>query len=123
VAGHDNFGVEINCHPSVTFSRMIIVTGTATASPETLAEMTRISLEHARRSRAEEGCISHDVHADCENPLRLMFFERWADADALKKHFARPESRAFARRLRELAAATGEARDRMDVYEAAKTRV
>jgi quinol monooxygenase YgiN len=102
---------------------MIIVTGTATASPETLAEMTRISLEHVRRSRAEEGCVSHDVHVDCENPMRLMFFERWADAEALRKHFARPESRAFARRLRALAAGTGETRDRMDVYEAAKIKV
>jgi len=63
---------------------MIIVTGTATASRETLAEMIRISLEHVRRSRTEEGCISHNVHIDCENPMRLMFFEQWADEETLR---------------------------------------
>lgn len=102
---------------------MIVVTGTATASPETLAEMMRISLEHVRRSRVEDGCISHNVHVDCENPLRLMFFETWRDTDAIHKHFAVPESRAFARRLRELSVSKSESGDRMDVYEAAKIRV
>lgn len=100
---------------------MIIVTGTATASAETLAEMTRISLEHVRRSRSEEGCISHNVHIDCETPLRLMFFEQWSDVEALRKHFAVPESRAFARRIRELSV-PGRG-DRMDVYDAVKMRV
>jgi quinol monooxygenase YgiN len=101
---------------------MIIVTGSATASPDTLGEMTRISLEHVRRSRTEEGCISHNVHIDCENPMRLMFCERWANAEALRKHFAVAESRAFARRLRELSS-PGVIHDRMDVYEATKVRV
>ena len=102
---------------------MIIVTGTATASPDTLAEMMRISLEHVRRSRTEPGCISHNVHIDAENPLRLMFFEQWADADALRKHFTVPESRAFARRIRELGAPTEGTPDRMDIYEAAKVKI
>ena len=101
---------------------MIVVTGAAIASPETLAEMTRISLEHVRRSRTEEGCISHNVHIDCENPLRLMFFEQWEDAEALRNHFALPEARAFARRLRELSAPAA-APDRMGVYDAAKIRI
>lgn len=100
---------------------MIIVTGTATASPDTFAEMTAISLEHVRRSRGEQGCISHNVHIDCENPLRLMFFELWADVEALRKHFTEPESRTFARRLRDLSAPNGA--DRMDVYDGFKVRV
>jgi quinol monooxygenase YgiN len=100
---------------------MIIVTGTATASPDTLAEMTRISLDHVRRSRDEEGCISHNVHVDCENPLRLMFFEQWADANALRKHFEVPESRTFARRIRELSVAGSG--DRMGVFDATKVKV
>jgi len=40
------------------------------------------------RSRSEPGCISHAVHVDCENPLRLVFFEQWADRAALLAHFA-----------------------------------
>ncbi|HXC56240.1 MAG TPA: putative quinol monooxygenase [Rhizomicrobium sp.] len=98
---------------------MLVVTGHATASPESFAEMRRIALEHVHRSRGEPGCLEHGVYLDAENPLRLHFFERWADAAALKAHFAVPESRAFAKRLRALAADPGD----MAVYEAAKTRV
>jgi len=86
---------------------MIVVTGHATASPDTFDEMRRISLEHVHRSRAEPGCLEHGVYVDAENPLRLHFFERWADEAALRAHFAVPESRAFAKRLRALAADPG----------------
>jgi Antibiotic biosynthesis monooxygenase len=53
---------------------MIVVTGSVTARQDSLAEVTRLSLEHVHRSRKEPGCISHAVHVDCENPLRLVFF-------------------------------------------------
>ena len=86
---------------------MIVVTGHATASPDTFDEMRRISLEHVHRSRAEPGCIEHGVYVDVENPLKLHFFERWADAAAIRAHFAVPESSAFAKRLRALAADAG----------------
>ena len=98
---------------------MIIVTGDAVGRPQTIDEMLRISLEHVRRSRTEPGCIAHGVYVDCENPLRLHFFERWADTAALQAHFSVPESRAFARTLGELAAQPGE----MAVYEAVKIRI
>ncbi len=83
---------------------MIIVTGSVVASPDQLDEVLRLSLEHVRRSRLEPGCISHDVHHHAENPNRLVFVERWADRAALDAHFVVPESRAFARALRSLAA-------------------
>jgi quinol monooxygenase YgiN len=98
---------------------MIVVTGAVTAKSESIAEMTRISLEHVRRSREESGCISHDVSIDAENPLRLHFIERWSDAAALKVHFAVPESRAFWKALQELAADPGG----MAVYEASRIKV
>jgi quinol monooxygenase YgiN len=74
---------------------MIVVTGSVTARPETFDEVKRLSLEHTRRSRTEPGCISHAVHVDCENPLRLVFIEQWADRAALAAHFAVPASRDF----------------------------
>lgn len=83
---------------------------------ETFEEIRRLSLEHVRRSRAEPGCISHDVHVDCENALKLVFVERWADAAALKAHFAAPASGAFVRAVSALAAE----KVGMDIYEAAK---
>ena|ERR1700722_814633 len=83
---------------------MILVTGSVTARDDSFDEMCRLSLEHVRRSRLEPGCLSHGVHADCENPLRLVFVEQWADRAALAAHFAVPASRDFVRNLRSLAA-------------------
>ena len=83
---------------------MIVVTGSVTARQECFDEVRRLSLEHVHRSRDEPGCISHAVHIDCENPLRLMFFEQWADRAALLNHFAVPASRDFVKALQSLAA-------------------
>jgi quinol monooxygenase YgiN len=80
-----------------------VVTGSVTARPDSLEEVKKLSLEHVRRSRIEPGCISHAVHVDCENPLRLVFVEQWADRAALATHFAVPASRDFVRALRTLA--------------------
>jgi len=57
----------------------------------------------------------------------LTFFEQWANEETLRRHFAVPETRKFARLLRELAvpAANIPVRmpDRVDVYDATKARV
>ncbi|HXD52019.1 MAG TPA: putative quinol monooxygenase [Burkholderiales bacterium] len=82
---------------------MIVVTGSVTARVDSFDEVRKLSLEHVRRSRTEPGCISHAVHVDCENPLRLVFFEQWADRAALLAHFAVPASRDFVRALQSLA--------------------
>jgi len=84
---------------------MIVVTGSVTARQDSLEQVKKLSLEHVHRSRAEPGCISHAVHVDCENPLRLVFIEQWADRAALSAHFAVPASRGFVRALQSLAAA------------------
>jgi quinol monooxygenase YgiN len=84
---------------------MIVVTGSVVARQDTFEEVRRLSLEHIRRSRGEPGCISHAVHIDCENPLRLVFIEQWADRAALLAHFAVPASRDFVRALQPLASA------------------
>ena len=95
---------------------MIVVTGSVTAWPDSLGEVSRLSLEHVHRSRKENGCISHAVHIDCENPLRLVFIEQWADGAALSAHFAVPASRDFVRALHPLAAAS----PTLELYDAAK---
>ena len=95
---------------------MIVVTGSVTARPDTFDEVRRLSLEHVRRSRGEPGCISHAVHVDCENPLKLVFFEQWADRAALLTHFAVPASRDFVRALQSLAAAAAA----IEIYEATR---
>src|SRR3954449_10057760 len=81
---------------------MILVTGSILARPDTFDDVLRLSLEHVERSRLEPGCISHAVHVDCQNPMRLFFFEQWADEAALRAHFAVPATRSFVRGLRDL---------------------
>lgn len=83
---------------------MLIVTGSVTARPETFDALLEAALEHVRRSRHEPGCISHSVHIDAENSMRLFFYEEWADRPALDAHFAVPESLEYMKRSRELAA-------------------
>ena len=95
---------------------MIVVTGSVTARPDTFDEVRRLSLQHVHRSRSEPGCISHAVHIDCENPLRLAFIEQWADRAALRTHFAVPASRDFVGALQSLAAAT----TTIEIYDATK---
>jgi quinol monooxygenase YgiN len=97
-------------------SGMIVVTGSVTTRQDTFHEARRLSLEHVHRSRKEQGCISHAVHIDCENPLRLVFIEQWADRAALAAHFAVPASRNFVRALQPLVAG-GTA---IEIYDASK---
>ena len=82
---------------------MILVTGSFIAKEGRLADALALSLEHVRRSRAENGCISHAVHQDAENSSRLVFVEEWSDQAALAAHFAVPASRAFGKAIGELA--------------------
>ncbi|HZW74420.1 MAG TPA: putative quinol monooxygenase [Caldimonas sp.] len=93
---------------------MIIVTGTIHARVDALDELRRLSLEHVTRSRAEPGCLEHGVAADVNDSLRLVFFERWADRDALLAHFRVPASREFAVQVARLAARPPE----LHVYDA-----
>ncbi|HEY2071357.1 MAG TPA: putative quinol monooxygenase [Rhizomicrobium sp.] len=98
---------------------MILVTGDVTARADTIAEILRVSLEHVHRSRGEPGCISHDVAIDPENPLRLLFTERWADAAALKVHFRVKASQVMWKTLQELAADPGA----MHIYDASEIKL
>ena len=95
---------------------MIVVTGSVTAREDSLGEVRKLSLEHVHRSRREPGCISHAVHVDCENPLRLVFIEQWIDRAALLAHLAVPASRNFVRALQSLAAAAAT----IEIYDATR---
>jgi quinol monooxygenase YgiN len=61
----------------------------------------------------------HSVHFDAEDPLRLVFLEHWADADALRAHFAVPASREFVNELSTLTVTAPE----MNVYDAERAKL
>jgi len=97
---------------------MIVVTGSFIAQEGRLEEALALSLKHVRRSRGEEGCLSHAVHQDVENQSRLVFVEEWQSSEALAAHFALPATRAFAKALAELA----EGPASLSVFEATRIR-
>lgn len=94
---------------------MIIVTGWILARPETLSELIQVGQAHCRRSRAEPGCLSHDLLVDSENGLKLVFLERWTDRAALEAHFAVPESNDFMRKVRSLSAGGSKGPEILDI--------
>ena len=98
---------------------MIIVTGTLQARLDTIDELSRLSLDHVARSRAEPGCLEHGVAVDANDGLRLVYFERWADRDALLAHFRLPVSREFASQAARLAAHPPE----LHVYDAGEAEI
>jgi autoinducer 2-degrading protein len=59
-----------------------------------------VMLDHARRSRAEPGCLQFDVCVDPAEPRRVILYELWADHASFLAHGAQP-------RMAELRAATG----------------
>ncbi len=84
---------------------MIIITGSADVLPDHCDEAIRLGCEHSARSRGEPGCIAHNCYIDGETPTRMHFFEKWIDADAVRAHFAVPESGAFIRDIGKMTAA------------------
>lgn len=83
---------------------MIIVIGSVVAREDCLEELLALSREHVARSRTEPGCLAHAVHQDDDDPLRLVFVEKWTDRAALVTHFAVPASRGFVKAASALAA-------------------
>ncbi len=55
-------------------------------------------------SRADEGCISYNLHEDPENPALFMFHEIWTSKEALDKHLATPHLQEFIKKSEELLA-------------------
>ncbi len=98
---------------------MIIVTGTLHARPDTRAQVLALSCEHVLRSRAEAGCLEHGVAIDADDALRLVFFERWADAAAIGAHLILPASREFGKRV----AALVDQPPTLSLFEASETRL
>ena len=93
---------------------MIIVLGSVIILEGKVSEALALSREHVNRSRLEPGCMEHGVSIDAETPNRLVFVERWTGMDALKAHFAVPDSRSFIKYIAALAGSPPS----MSIYEA-----
>ena len=54
-------------------------------------------------TRAEEGCITYDLHQSQSDPALFVFYENWASQAALDAHFGTPHLQALLRLVPELA--------------------
>ena len=97
---------------------MIIITGDFIAKHESIEEALTLSRKHVEHSRSENGCLSHAVYQDPENPCRLFFYEQWTDDKAIAVHFAEPSSQTFVAAIRDLAASP----PNMEIFSAQKIK-
>ena len=66
---------------------MIIVLGSIVADQTRSKQFAGSAWSMCTGRAAEPGCVAHAVHIDCENPLKLVFIEKWTDAATLAAHF------------------------------------
>lgn len=50
----------------------------------------------------EPGCLKYTLHVDRDDPCKFVFFESWADREALETHLATPASKELAVKLESL---------------------
>lgn len=61
------------------------------AQAELQSEMLRLVPETLR----EDGCLGYTLHQDNTDPTLFLFYETWADPQALDKHLGSPHLQAF----------------------------
>lgn len=77
-------------------SQQLTVLAIARAKPGKEAELGKRLLALVEPSRAEEGCISYDIHQSNDDPATWMAYENWRSDEDLALHFDTPYLRAFA---------------------------
>jgi quinol monooxygenase YgiN len=55
-------------------------------NPQHKGDFVKLMKEHARLSRAEDGCQQFDVLEPIEEPNKVLFVEAWRDQAALDVH-------------------------------------
>jgi quinol monooxygenase YgiN len=80
------------------------IIGMVVARDETREELRAILAAQVAPTRAEEGCISYDLHVDAEEPNVFMFYENWWSKSDLDTHLKTPHLQPLFGRLEELLA-------------------
>ena len=76
-------------------SKQLTVVATARAKPGMEEELGKRLLALVEPSRAEEGCISYDMHQSKDDPAVWMAYENWRSEEDLARHFEMPYLKAF----------------------------
>ncbi|QPO12811.1 antibiotic biosynthesis monooxygenase [Thalassospira sp. A40-3] len=77
-------------------SKQLTVVATARAKPGMEDELGKRLLALVEPSRAEEGCISYDMHQSNDDPALWLAYETWRSEEDLARHFEMPYLKAFA---------------------------
>ncbi len=66
-----------------------------TIQPGSLAKVIEAARPCIAATKAEDGCISYDLHVDVTDDTKVVFVERWRDRAALEAHFKTPHLQAW----------------------------
>lgn len=83
---------------------MFIVTARLTAKPERKDDLIGLARDLVNHSRQEEGCLSYSVFVDQVSENNILFYEEWADQEAIDQHSQTPHFKAFMDNVPELIA-------------------
>ena len=87
---------------SETATSQITVVATLQAKAEQAAELEKLLLANAEKTRLEQGCLKYDLHRGLENRNLFVLYETWSNREALTKHFEMPYMKELAARRSEL---------------------
>lgn len=80
------------------------IIGTVVAKPETRMELHEILAAQVDPTRAEDGCVNYDFHADAKDPCVFVFYENWKTRQDLDEHLTKPHLKPLFDRQHELLA-------------------
>lgn len=78
---------------------MIVVTATLRAQPGKEAELEAVLRRLVEHTQGEEGTLAYALHRSAEDPAVYLFYERYADQEALQRHSSSDGFRALGREL------------------------
>ncbi|MCD2173800.1 putative quinol monooxygenase [Rhizobium sp. C4] len=83
---------------------MIYVIATVNLKPGTVEDFVAAAAPCLIGTRAEEGCISYDLHRREGEPNTLVFVERWESREHLKAHFSAPHMLVYREATKDMVA-------------------
>ena len=74
------------------------------AKPGKEDELRRVLTDLVQPTRAEEGCLTYDLHVANDDPGFFLFYETWRTVPSWERHMEAPHLEAFKGRTDELVA-------------------
>ena len=98
---------------------MLIVVAKFTVKPGKKQEIIQLAQELIAATRQEAGCISYNLLEDPYQENGMVFFEEWADKQALQSHFTMPHIAEWRQKSADLKEGPSE----LSLYAAEKTKL